>query len=139
MDSIVSDSVRLRGQSRQLISRAHSVMGELHRVSDGLVRLRADTNRLLEEARRLEELVRRLETNPSARRIFVESIRFADCGVFDDPELLIGVNSAQLECGKCGNAERLVAVVQFNSLEQILGLCGYCFRELSELSLGAVV
>jgi hypothetical protein len=139
VDRALFDSLRLRNQSRQLACRTTSVIGEIRQLTDELVLVRTDSQRLHEEARRLEELRRRLEANLYARRLFVESISFADCDVYEDTELLIGVNSAQLECGKCGNADRLVAVIQFKSLDQILALCGNCFQKLSELSLGAVV
>jgi hypothetical protein len=133
------NSIRLRTQSDALIFRTTALMVQIRTLSDDLVLTRTNANRLRAESMRMEALCRRLESDYEARRRFIESIRFTDCDVFDDPKLLIQVNSAALECDRCGRAERLVAVVRFNSLAQVLALCGHCFQQLSELSLGAVV
>lgn len=133
------NSARLRTESDSLIFRAQSLLGQMRIISDELVLTRAIANKLRDEARRLEELRRQLENNDQARRLFIESIRFTDCDIFDDPELLIEINAADLECERCGRSERLVAVVRFKAPSELLAICGGCFQKLSEISLGAVV
>src|SRR6202035_2142165 len=95
-------SARLRTESDSLIFRTQSLLGQMRTISDELVLTRALANKLRDEARRLEELRRQLENNDHARRLFVESIRFTDCDIFDDPDLLIEINAADLECERCG-------------------------------------
>ena len=109
---------RLRSEARRIVVRKQSVMQDLYKVSHEMVVARPAANKLSAEAHRLEELLCRLESDHEARRQFVESIRFADCEICEDPDIPSEVNSAELECDKCGNAETLVVIVWLSSLDQ---------------------
>jgi len=133
------NSAELRADSRRLAFRSKSAVAEICRISDDSVQACTSSRRLLAEARRVREPLRRPEIDYPIRPAHFETPQLLDCEIFDDPDLLAEINSAKLDCEKCGQAGYLVAVARFRSLEQVFAVCGDCFRQLNELSLGAVV
>jgi len=133
------NSAILRRESARLLLRASTLREELSRATDELVLTRSNAQKLIGEARRLQALRHQLDQNNDASSRFVRSLRFTDCYILDDPELLLESNAHGLACERCYQPERLVAVIRFQALSQVLAICGGCFRQLNELSLGTVV
>lgn len=67
-------------------------------------------------------------------------LRLVDCEVCDDPESVEQLNVVAGPCSACGERKKpLAAMVRFAAIDVELVLCGDCFQNLSDLSLGQVV
>ena len=104
---------------------------------DRAVLLRTQTRQLYDTATRFDELRRENDSRGHVLLAF-DSGRLIDGELCDDAELLAHLNALGYECDRCREGKTVSAVIKFDSMAAALAVCGECFSELSELSLGQV-